>query len=254
MGAGNVKAAYARWGHLDHGPMRVLVFMAVTALDEPEPRFWGGREVLSCALGRIVADASTTDPEQIAERRAAFKALDRMIAPLVKAGAIRVVSRACPGRNAVYALNLAASLRTPVTGDQPAQRTPVDGDRSDDEWSPVSGADGPRSAGQWSPVSGAMVPGERGPDEYYEQVGLNPGEMTDDLRTAVTPVRANGRDDEPPSLLRLIDGNPDASGPDGQRPLLPAVLPGGGRAAQLIAEASARVAAAKAAHRGEAAG
>lgn len=256
MGAGNVKAAYAHWGHLDHAPMRVLVFMAVTALDETEPRFWGGREVLSCALGRIVADDTTTDPTEIAERRAAFKALDRTLAALQKAGAISVVSRPCRGRNAVYGLNLAASQRTPVSGDQSSECTPVSGDRSGGEWTPVSGTNAPRSAGQWTPVSGAMDPGERGPYEYYEEVGLKQGQPAD-VRTAVTEVRASGRDDELPiSSLRLIDGNPDAAGAGGQRPLLPAVLPGGRAAevAQTIAAATARRAAARAAHTGESTG
>ena len=55
MGAGLVKAAFqlAADHGLDHAPTRLLVFMAVTAIDDdPAPAFYAGRDALAGALGK----------------------------------------------------------------------------------------------------------------------------------------------------------------------------------------------------------
>jgi hypothetical protein len=169
MGAGNAKKAYAYWGDLPDGPLRLLVFMSLTALDgDDPPTFHRGREALAVGMGRTVADRQTTDSAEVAERRRAFKAVDRMICALKDAGAITQLRPAGPGHAAVYALNLSRN-RTPITGDlfdetHPADRGPKGAD-VDQECTPVSGTDGPRSAGQRTPVSGATHPGHRGPKE-----------------------------------------------------------------------------------------
>lgn len=116
MGAGNAKKAYAYWGNLPDGPLRLLVFMSLTAMDaDNPPTFHRGREALAVGMGRMVADRQSTDPAEVAERRRAFKAVDRMICALKDAGAITQLRPAGPGHAAVYALNLSRD-RTPITG------------------------------------------------------------------------------------------------------------------------------------------
>ncbi len=111
MGASNVKAVYALWGDLDHAPHRLLAYMAVRALDvstegKPARRFYGGREELAVALGRALPDPTPGDAEVRRERLAAFRAVDRAVAALVSAGAVRVVRHAHTGSTAEYALQL----------------------------------------------------------------------------------------------------------------------------------------------------
>lgn len=160
MGAGNVKRAYAYWGALDHAPFRVLAFMALTSLDEDvPPAYWGGRESLALALGRMVPLESEA-PEVIRERRAAFRAVDRVIKDLTKAGAITVLEVAGNRRNAKYALRL-----TPV-------RTTVSVVQQD------HGERGPQDHGERYPsttVSVTQDHGERGPYEEKDHRGLTEG-------------------------------------------------------------------------------
>ncbi|MFD1662437.1 hypothetical protein ACFSL4_30730 [Streptomyces caeni] len=118
MGAGLVKAVYARWASLPHAPFRALVFMAVTAKDEDNPPcFWGGRESLALALGRMAPPPNDDDPEVIKERRAAFASVDRAVKELTKVKAIKVVEAAGHYRPAKYALNVlrdSTTLNVPV--------------------------------------------------------------------------------------------------------------------------------------------
>lgn len=105
MGAGNVGLVYARWGHLPHAPFRVLAYMALRTLDDGDPpRFWGGRESLAVALGRLVPKPE--DEQSRRERKAAFEAVKEVTATLRRLGAIEIIEPARPTRNAVYALNL----------------------------------------------------------------------------------------------------------------------------------------------------
>jgi len=100
MGIANVNEAFALWGHLDHAPFRVFLYMAKVARDD-DPRFWQGREALALAIGR--------GPSELADptiRKAAYRAVARATAALVKAGAVVVTAPARPGRNAEYTLNL----------------------------------------------------------------------------------------------------------------------------------------------------
>ena len=55
MGAGHVKSAFGAWaGRLPSTSFIVLVFMANTARDDNrEPTWYGGREQLCAALGRL---------------------------------------------------------------------------------------------------------------------------------------------------------------------------------------------------------
>lgn len=251
MGAGNAKKAYAYWGDLPDGPLRLLVFMSLTAMDADDPpTFHRGREALAVGMGRTVADRQTGDPAEVAERRRAFKAVDRMICALKDAGAITQLRPAGPGHTAVYALNLSRN-RTPITGDHfdethPADRGPK-GAVVDEECTPVSGTDGPRSAGQCTPVSGSTHPGHRGPKEERSlRTVLEEGKL--EVSPTSHPPREPGSAAAP--VIPLFPGTANAPDEKPYRSLSPwrsrrdAV-------ADSIAEASARVAARKAAHQAQ---
>jgi len=92
VGAGLVKAAFAVASEhsLDHAPARLLLFMAVTALDDdPAPAFYAGRDSLATALGKSGS--------------AGHRAVTRALEPLTTAGLIS--SRpAAPGHPARHLL------------------------------------------------------------------------------------------------------------------------------------------------------
>src|SRR5262249_41497170 len=155
----------------------LLTYMAVTAKDDGDrPSFWGGRDSLALAIGRMVPDKHTQDPEEIAARRLAFKAVTRTLGALKDAGAITVLVPAAPGRNAVYALNLTAR-RAPLNGTHsadgmdPAEWDPFEPE-FDDEEAPGD-PNGPHSAGATDPTqrtngphsAGATDPTQRDPEE-----------------------------------------------------------------------------------------
>ena len=94
MGARNVAAAFAMWGHLDHGPFRLLVGMALVALDTPTKEgrparvYFGGEQGMVDLYGR--------------EGSAVYNALSA----LRKARAVEVMEKGRNGHRAVYKLNL----------------------------------------------------------------------------------------------------------------------------------------------------
>lgn len=113
MGAGLAKAAYAAAGRagVDHAPTRVLVFMALVALDaDPEPSYFGGREALAESLG---APATTSG----------FRAVDRVMSALSRVGLTVVAQKGAPGRHTRYLLRdgngspLAANTPRSPSGD-----------------------------------------------------------------------------------------------------------------------------------------
>jgi len=226
MGAGNVKAVYARWASLDDLPFRVLTYMAVVSHDVAAPRYYGGREALALAAGRPVPDRVPGNTTVTAARRAAFKAIDRVIDTLTAAGALVQTLAAFPGRRAEYALNLAGQAvlfdgRTladaldmsgrcghPKASGGPCAAWPKKGSdrcvahQEPPEWTPVSGPNGPRSVdlmhpGEWTNAPRSvdiMHPAHRGPKEEEEQRGIqerNTGEdEAVDLDAPVTVARA----------------------------------------------------------------
>lgn len=102
-----MKLVFARWADLPHGPFRVLVYMALRSMDNDKPpTFWGGREDLALAIGRIVPDEDTSNHEVTAARNAAFKAARDATTLLAKWGAISEMKGAAPGRRRTFMLNL----------------------------------------------------------------------------------------------------------------------------------------------------
>jgi hypothetical protein len=113
VGARNVKTAYANWGHLPHGPFRLLSYMSLIALDaDTEPKFWGGREALAIALGRLhtFAGSGLTEEEREHARETGFLAVKRALRTLKAAGAITPLNVPGPGHQAIYRLNLTAPV------------------------------------------------------------------------------------------------------------------------------------------------
>lgn len=113
MGAGNAVQVYTHWRNLGHRPHRLLVHMALTALDsENPPKYWGGREKLATALGYDVPEeppASERGPwaEEVHRQRAkAFQAVKQTLRELIKAGAIIRIRQGQYKSNAEYELCL----------------------------------------------------------------------------------------------------------------------------------------------------
>lgn len=177
MGAGNVKLVFARWADLPHGPFRVLVYMALRSMDDDKPpMFWGGREDLALAIGRIVPDEDTSNAEVTAARNAAFKAARDATTLLTKCGAISEVKGAAPGRRRTFMLNLEA--RT-VHG----KRAPtVHGKRA-----------------QQCTENVQTVHEERAPEEDEDPPGLKDDEPTDLRNARYRSARASGSDGPDPS-------------------------------------------------------
>lgn len=124
MGATLVTLAIrrARAKGIGHAATRLLVHMAVTALDKPNARgddpdlYWAGREDQALALGYSPDFADTP---------AAHQAVKRAVVELIEKEAIRLESRGVNGRRSLYSLSL---LRVEIDG----SRTPgVDAHRTD---------------------------------------------------------------------------------------------------------------------------
>jgi hypothetical protein len=230
MGAGTVKAVYALWGDLPDGAFRLLAYMANASLDEASPpRFYGGRESMAFALGWVVADAGTEDPDAIALRERAFKSVNRLVGVLRKAGAIVQTRVAAPGRNAEYALNLRAQ-RSLETWDRSRPRSQVKGDHSGPSKAPAEGpkpGNGPKLFGgtvpsysaERSPFIRQTVPSERGPEEYQEPDRTRGEEEVADVDLTSHRPRATAEPtnpDPPPAPAKCPDGLSPALRADGK--------------------------------------
>jgi hypothetical protein len=151
MGAGNVALVFARWGQLNHAPFRALTYMAHRSLDNDNPpRFWGGREEIAFALGRVVPEG--LDDSSIRQRKAALEAVKDVMKALKAAGAVTQVQASKPGQRAVYVLN----LRSRMVGAE----TP-----------PVVGAQPPLMVGAEPAIGGGSTP----PRGVEEELGLSSG-------------------------------------------------------------------------------
>lgn len=112
MGAGNVVQAFGSWPHLPDRAMRVLIRMAVTAMDDGvPPRYFGGWELLAHSLGCVWTAPTplmSDDERQEAERstEAARRAVGRAVRALIQAGAVERLNVPQAGRRADYALIL----------------------------------------------------------------------------------------------------------------------------------------------------
>jgi hypothetical protein len=131
MGASLVVQVLASWSHLSDRAFRVLVRMAVTALDKPQ----NGQPANIYRAGRDLL-AMTLRSEGSAETR--YRAVKRAVAELTEAGAIEHVKTGWAGQNAVYRLTLDRSkpIRMGGCNDHPmgGPTDPPMGGRSATEW------------------------------------------------------------------------------------------------------------------------
>jgi hypothetical protein len=188
MGASNVAAAYSTWaGKVPPLSMQVLTYMALVSKDsDRQPWFGQGHAALAVhALGR---------PEPAT--KADIAAVERAVAPLAKAGAIRVDRRASVRRDGPSTVRYRLVLwpvdvpRNP--GDVTAEdidESIVDNPAQDPQRPTESGTHVPRNPGRRPTESGATSHGNRGTEEY-EEYEEQPEEEMADLRTAVTVPRA----------------------------------------------------------------
>jgi hypothetical protein len=118
MGASLVVQVLANWSHLSDRAFRVLVRMAVTALDKPQNGqpaaiYHGGRELLAMSL----RSKGGTD-------RTRYRSVAEAVAELTDAGAIQHLAIGWAGQNAVYRLTL-SNVKAEGMGGPRAH--PVDG-------------------------------------------------------------------------------------------------------------------------------
>jgi hypothetical protein len=112
VGAANVVQVFGSWPHLPDRAMRVLIRMAVTAMDDGmPPRYFGGWEVLAKSLGCVwtAPTANMTEQERREAERsteAARRAVGRAVHALIEAGAVERLNTPQAGRRADYALML----------------------------------------------------------------------------------------------------------------------------------------------------
>lgn len=125
MGANLVTQVLAHWTHLSDRAFRVLVRMAVTALDNPSPKqpaaiYHGGRELLAMSL-RSKGGTERTRYRSVAEA----------VAELTEAGAIEHLAIGWAGQNAVYRLTLGNTR--PAGMDGPSTHPLADDETPDDQ-------------------------------------------------------------------------------------------------------------------------
>lgn len=130
MGAHNAMRVYQLYGYLDDKPLRVLVYMALTARDgDAEPWFGLGHEILATmALSRKPDGAG-------------LRAVRRAVTELHRAGAITMVKRPTnKGRHVHYRLWIthpSPDAQRPTTVDKPLVE-PVDNPPSPDGERPTT--------------------------------------------------------------------------------------------------------------------
>lgn len=108
MGARNAKAVGLAWPGLPDRPWRVLLWMALTSLDEDK----GERAARTYYAGHAaIAEMLGLDPKSTSDLRV----VRRAVAHLVRAGALVPLHAAGNGRTAVYVV-CTASLRAVDNG------------------------------------------------------------------------------------------------------------------------------------------
>lgn len=177
MGAHLVSEALARWTHVSDRAFRVLVRMALTALDNPSKGrpaavYNGGRELLAMSLR---SDKGTPQTR--------YRAVKRALAELSEAGAIQHLHSGWAGQNAVYRLTLGGARA-------------VDGDPSEPER--MGGPTSPPEGGQISPPMGGPSGTERGvsktpPRNQEEPLDERGEEEVVDVETGSHPPRATAK-------------------------------------------------------------
>lgn len=248
MGASNALAAFRRWaGKVPGASMMLLTYMSLISKDKDDwPWFGQGQEALAeFALGRENPD------------RADIRAVSRAMQPLLDAGAV-TVDRASAARSDG---NTTARYRLNITDRADEERRKWeethDGNRrtskpsKDPQRTTVSGHDVRRKPTQRTTVSDATYDGNRRTKEEEDQEERENQGIRVLPTTASRPLRAKPPDANPTPVIPLY---PDSANAPDEKPYR--APPTFGRqwrtsATDTIAEATARRAAAKAAHQAQ---
>ncbi len=162
MGSQLVRTAYLMHGsRLDHAPMRLLAWMALAPRDDdPEPKYWAGRDALAHGLGYLDLPADPTTADERRRVTAARRSVDRALAALTDAGAVSTTQRARSRTRQCYRLH----LWTTATQDHGERGAEDHGERGAED----HGERGAEDHGE----RGAEDHGERGP--YTQRTPIYP--------------------------------------------------------------------------------
>lgn len=113
MGSQLARQVSDDWGHLAAGPYKLLMRMALSALDtssdpeKPAAHYWKGWADLAKALGRKPPEDGDNTPEAVTRRRTIRSEVKRNTNTLVRLGAVqRVVDNPGRGTRQVWKLTL----------------------------------------------------------------------------------------------------------------------------------------------------
>ena len=113
MGSRLAREVSDNWGHLPAGPYKLLMRMALVALDtssdpaKPPEHYWKGWADLAAALGRKVPDADDMSPEAETRRKTIRDEVKRYTRVLVtKGAATQAVDNPGRGTRQVWRLTL----------------------------------------------------------------------------------------------------------------------------------------------------
>lgn len=113
MGSQLARQVSDHWGHLPAGPYKLLMRMALAALDtstdpaKPPAHYWKGWRDLSIALGRKPPEDDENAPEAITRRNTIKSEVKRHTTTLVRLGAVqRAVDNPGRGTRQVWRLTL----------------------------------------------------------------------------------------------------------------------------------------------------
>lgn len=191
MGASLVARVLTSWTHVSDRAFRVLVRMALTALDKPTEdtpadHYFAGRELLAMALR---SDGGT--------EQSRFRVVARVVAELVEAGAIERTDSGRTGHNAVYRLTLGDAAAARKRRNQGGQISHPQGGQIDH-----------LKGGQIGPDRVAKLATPRNQEEPLEELSE---ERRGSSTTASHPLRAS-EPSEPAPVIPLFPGS--ANGPD----------------------------------------
>jgi hypothetical protein len=237
MGAQMVAQVLACWTDVSDRAFRVLVRMALTALDKPQNGhsagiYRGGRDLLALSLRSDGSDETK------------YRAVKRAIAELTEVGAIEHIATGWAGQNAVYRLTL--SRRKADTGineeggfSDPPFTDVTKGGKGGPNDPPEGGFSDPPMGGQSVPERGVPATPPRNQEEVIreleEENGV--GQIRSSHRSRATPP-----DEKTAPVIQLFQTSTDPPPP----PPSPAWRSRRDRAADAINESSARIAARRA--------
>lgn len=169
MGVELVKVVSARHGNLPGNAYKVLVRMALMALDRPSAEgrpaalYFGGWEPLALAMGWNVPERSD-DPATVRRRRKLKNYVTAALEVLAEEHRLieKLEKKARMGTRQVYRLTLAPAAGTQKVG-------PTWDPESGSQWTPESGSQvGPKNWDGWDPESGAPRKDQGGTEDLLQ--------------------------------------------------------------------------------------